>query len=195
MHHILRGAFGAAVVYPLAWYYYSGPGAVQAIATDAARSSEQQQDNTSRPFEPVFEEPAQPAVFEPASLVREERVAHSASRSVPATAPQLALPIEPELPRGPELPRAPKVAEPKVEAPNLALPAFPELQEILGQMKDLQQHAHDPRELEKRVQAIEEDPQKVARLRAIADMFVKLPPSRGESYLPAGDTRPSTPSR
>ncbi|MEY2931719.1 MAG: hypothetical protein RL033_2468 [Pseudomonadota bacterium] len=189
MHHVLRGAFGAAVVYPLVWYYYSGPGAVQPVATGAARPSEQQQVPGSSLSEPVFAEPAQPGVFDPGSSEGEPRVSRSASEHLLSTAPQFTLPIEPELPRGPN------VEEPKVDVPNVPLPAFAELQEVLGQMKELQQYAHDPAELEKRVQRIEEDPQKVAKLRAIADMFVKMPASRGEGYLPTGGTAPSTPSR
>ncbi|MEY4545463.1 MAG: hypothetical protein RL685_1658 [Pseudomonadota bacterium] len=188
MHHVLRGAFGAAVVYPLVWYYYSGPGAAQPVATGAARPSGQQQVQGSSP-EPVFAEPAQPGVFDPGGSEGEPRVSRSASKHLPSTAPQFRLPIEPELPRDPN------VEEPTVDAPNVPLPAFAELQEVLGQMKELQQHAHDPAALEKRVQQIEEDPQKVAKLRAIADMFVKMPASRGESYLPTGATAPSTPSR
>jgi hypothetical protein len=189
MHHVLRGAFGAAVVYPLVWYYYSGAGAAQPEATGPAGSSAQQQVPGSSLPEPVFAEPAQPGFLQRGRSEEEAHLARSASEPLPSTAPQFRLPIEPGLPRGPS------VAEPKVDAPDVPLPGFAELQEVLGQMKDLQQHAHDPGELEKRVQTIEEDPQKVAKLRAIADMFLKLPASRGEAYLPTGGTATSTPPR
>lgn len=194
MHHVLRGAFGAALVYPLVWYYYSGPGVAEPRATGVARSAEQQPEPSSSLSEPVFAEPVQPAFLEQGSSEGEPQVARSASERLPSTVPQFTRPIEPELPRGPIV-AEPKVAKPKVDAPDVPMPAFAELQEVLGQMKDLQQNAHDPAELEKRVQTIEEDPQKVAKLRALADMFLKMPASRGEAYLPTGETAPSTPSR
>ena len=63
-------------------------------------------------------------------------------------------------------------------------------------MAELQQHAHDPAELERRVQTLEEDPAKLAKLKAIADLFVQLPESRSEAYLPvSGDGRRSATSR
>ena len=51
--------------------------------------------------------------------------------------------------------------------------------------------AHDPKALDERVQVTEYDAQKVAKLKALAEQFVELPPPRGERYLPAGKPAPA----
>jgi hypothetical protein len=99
-------------------------------------------------------------------------------------APQLAPPSAPEQPSVPD-----------AEEPKVPFPAFAELRDAFGQMKDLQAVAHDPKALDERVQKTEFDPQKVARLKALAEQFVELPPPPGERYLPAGKTSRSSSAR
>jgi hypothetical protein len=83
----------------------------------------------------------------------------------------------------PALPQMPGVENPRVAQPDVPLPEIAELKETFARMSELQRHAHDPAELDRRVQTMEEDPEKLARLKAIADMFVQLPDSRREDYL------------
>jgi hypothetical protein len=192
MHHILRGVLGAALVYPFAWYYYAQTGVVQSVAPEVAPSpSERKVSSWTEPM-PVRVEPAQAEPYERASPVREQVVARAVTEHVPAVAPQLVRPVEPELPRAPGVTR-PSVAKPSVNEPSIPLPPLAELQEVFGQMKELQRYSHDPQELEQRVQGMEQDPQKLAKLRAFADMFLKLPASPSDGYLPAAERSPSTP--
>jgi len=87
----------------------------------------------------------------------------------------------------PELPRQPTVQE-----PNSPLAVMPELKEVLALAAEVQQHAHNPGELAEQVQTLDEDPAKLAKLRAFAETFVQLPPPRGEGYLPSSrGSRPS----
>jgi len=62
---------------------------------------------------------------------------------------------------------------------------MPELKEVLARVAEVQQNAHDPAELDHRIQTLDEDPAKLARLKALADMFMKLPTPRGDDYLPS----------
>jgi hypothetical protein len=62
---------------------------------------------------------------------------------------------------------------------------MPELKEILAQSGEIQRHAANPAELERALQGVDDDPAKFARLKALADRLVKLPPPRGEAYLPS----------
>jgi hypothetical protein len=82
---------------------------------------------------------------------------------------------------------APPVA-PAVSEPGPPSQAFLDVRDALGKMSDLQAHAHDPHELEQRVQTLEDDPEQLARLKALAEMFVQLPPSRVEPYMPARES-------
>jgi hypothetical protein len=88
----------------------------------------------------------------------------------------------------PELPRLPTVDD-----PNAPLAVMPEMKEVLARVAEVQRHAHNPSELEQQVQELDEDPKKLAKLKAFADMFVKLPPARGDSYFPSpSGEQPST---
>jgi hypothetical protein len=80
----------------------------------------------------------------------------------------------------PELPKLPTVAD-----PNLPLALLQELKPVIARAAQVQQYAHNPSELDKQVQTLDEDPAKLAKLRALAEMFVQLPPPRGDSYLPS----------
>jgi hypothetical protein len=181
MHHLLKGALGAALVYPLAWYYYSQPEALQPVATSASRPA----------MEKRVEQNAKAALDEsgvsrgavPGALA--ERAGATAAEASPSSQRQPARPPELAVPGAQETAKAPDVVNREVPFPE-----FAELQATLAQMKELQRHAHDPQELDARVQSMESDPQKLAKLRAMAELLVKLPPSRSDAYLPAEDPSP-----
>lgn len=195
MHQILRGAFGAALVYPLVWYYYAHSGPVQsgAAAVPQALVQAQPSKQVAPPQQSVEAAPQQWAAPPPPAAkvaaagpepAPEPPEVRAVRQRVAEVAPQLAQPSEPQLPR------APRVNEPKVPFPALA-----ELQEAFGQMKDLQAVAHNPQALDERVQTTEYDAEKVARLKALAEQFVELPTPASERYMPAGRTSRSAPSR
>lgn len=192
MHHILRGALGAGLVYPLAWYYYAHSGPVQPAASKASHASveEQQHEPLGSSEQPTGAVPAPqraPAARETPRAGQppvEPLELRAIRQRVAEAAPRLTLPTEPERPRSP-----------KAEEPKVPFPAFAELQDALGQMKELQAVAHDPKALDERVQLTEYDAQKVARLKALAEQFVELPPPPGERYLPAGKPSRSSSSR
>jgi hypothetical protein len=71
-----------------------------------------------------------------------------------------------------------------VSAPDAPSGAFSDVRDALGRMSDLQAHAHEPDELARRVQSMEQDPEQLARLKALAEVFVQLPPSRTDAYMP-----------
>lgn len=72
----------------------------------------------------------------------------------------------------------------------------PELKETLARAADVQQHAASPAELERALQGLDNDPAKLARLKALADMLVQLPTPRGDAYLPSsGSSAPGTAAR
>jgi len=183
MRHVLTGALGAAVVYPAVWYGMAveGPapaaGAPQravATATRPVASREQ-----ARPAAaPELRGPA----WGPASTERAAAEPAAAERPTLEELPAaLGAPIEP-----------PRPDLPALSEPGAPSPVFSDLRDTMGKMSDLQAHAHDPQELERRVQAMEQDPQQLARLKAMAEMFVQLPPSRLEPYLPSGEAASSS---
>jgi len=169
MRHVLKGALGAALVYPAVWYgsALEGPeparGAPQRAAAAAARPS--------APGEPI-----RPAT-ELAGPTRAQSVA-SGPR------PEAARPTLQELPAAFGAPlEADRPALPAVSEPGPPSQAFADVRDALGKMSDLQAHADDPKELERRVQTMEENPEQLARLKALAEMFVQLPPSRLDPYM------------
>jgi hypothetical protein len=180
MHHWLRGALGAAVVYPLIWYY-SAPGAAPAAGTSGPSGAR-----------PVV---ARAAPMAPASPLPDESEAPElrvASRTVTER-----LPVATRIPPAaePELPRLPTVEDPNAplaEMPEELKAVMPELKEVMARAAEVQQHAHDPGALDQRVQTLDEDPAKIAKLKAFADRFVQLPTSRSESYLPSSSGTGST---
>jgi hypothetical protein len=134
----------------------------------------------------------------PSSLAQQSAGTGPADSEVPVEPPsgrsttqRVALPAPPPTPPNqPQLPNSPSVPEPKVP-----FPAFAELQEAFGQMKDLQEISHDPKALDERLQVMQHDPQKLARLKAFAEQLVNLPPPPGERYLPTGNTSRPAPVR
>lgn len=195
MHHILRGTLGAALVYPLVWYYSSHADPVQPAVTKlpSSRVEERQSPHVDVVEEPVeapvqWSPPQAPAVREVAQPAREAAPEPAELRAVRQRVAEVAPQVTP--PSEPERPRSPSPEEPKVP-----FPAFAELRDAFGQMKDLQAVAHDPKALDERVQVTEYDAQKVAKLRALAEQFVDLPVPPGERYLPAGKPSRSTSSR
>ncbi|MEO8179660.1 MAG: hypothetical protein ABI895_12575 [Deltaproteobacteria bacterium] len=181
MHHWVRGALGAAMVYPVIWHY-SAPGPVS-----SAKISSGPQPVTAAASSPE-PAPAGALTYEPSALTYEPA---APEREVGSRRVSERLPVatnggpasEPELPR-----------LPTVEDPNAPLAAvMPELKEVLALAAEVQQHAHNPGELAEHVQTLDEDPAKLAKLRAFAETFVQLPPPRGEAYLPSSSrSRPST---
>lgn len=181
MRHVLAGALGAAMVYPALWYGLAPEGPVttpagapqRALATTAGPSVRREQ---VHPGEPQRPGPAS----SPAALSSQS--SHELDSELP---PVRERPTLQELPAAlgasgePARPALRSVSEP--EAPSVA---FSDVREALGRMSDLQAHAHDPDELARRVQSMEQDPQQLARLKALAEMFVQLPPSRLEPYMP-----------
>lgn len=173
MRHIMRGALGAVVVYPLIWHYWPSEAAVSATkVAGAAPASATDPSGAVAPSQPEPETAARavtarlpvPALGEPAPLAEPR-----APQPVPA--------------RAPTAPQPPSVPQP--QDPLSAIGQVPELKETLARAAEIQQHAANPAELEKAVQSLDEDPAKIARLKALADMFVQLPPPRGDAYLPA----------
>ncbi len=82
--------------------------------------------------------------------------------------------------RQPAVPSASRSpSSPGGESSGLVLP--PEVQAALGDIADLQKSAHDPQSLADRVQKLEPSQQRLEKLRAFADTFVKMPP--GEKGL------------
>jgi len=165
------GALGAALVYPAVWYGSApdGPEPVRGAPRRAVAAA-------ARPAAP--REPIRPAP---------ELAAPTWSQSVASgQRPEAARPTLEELPAafGASLEAAPP-ARPAVSEPGPPSQAFADVRDALGKMSDLQAHAHDPNELERRVQTMEENPEQLARLKALAEMFVQLPPSRLEPYMPA----------
>jgi hypothetical protein len=183
MHHWLRGALGAAVVYPLVWYY-SAPGA----APTAGKPGLSGEKPVARAVAPAAAPaPASPLTYEPEAP--ERRVAS------PIVTERLPVPTRVAPAAEPELPRLPTVEDPNVPLagmPEELTAVMPELKDVMARAADVQQHAHDPGALEQRVQTLDEDPAKLAKLKALADMFVQLPTPRSESYLPSSSGTPST---
>lgn len=183
------------MVYPLVWYYASHSGAVQPgppakVVAASGQAAPSQLPPTRQPAEAAPQQQAAPPPPAPATGAAapappdEPPELRVVRQRVAEVAPQLALPGEPQLPRAPA-----------TEAPKAPFPAFAELQEAFGQMKDLQAVAHDPKALDERVQRTEYDAQKVAKLKALAEQFVELPVPAGERYLPTGRPSRSSPSR
>jgi len=179
MRHVFKGALGAALVYPAVWYG-SAPagaefakGAPQRAAVVAARPSARSATRSEqlRAPEPELEAttPSRAALASPRLDAERPTL-----EELPAA---LGAPVEPAgttMPAGSE--------------PGPPSQAFADVREALGQMSELQAHAHDPNELVRRVQAMDQDPEQLARLKALAEMFVQLPPSRLEPYMPARET-------
>jgi hypothetical protein len=90
---------------------------------------------------------------------------------------------EPVAARAPATPQQPSVQQPR--DPLAELVQMPELKETLAQAAEIQRHAANSAELERAVQGLDEDPAKLARLKALADLFVQLPPPRGDAYMPS----------
>lgn len=183
MHHWLRGALGAAVVYPLIWYY-SAPGAVPAAGKSAPSGAK-----------PVARAAAAAAAPAPTSPLTYEREAPEQRVALGTVSERLPVTTSVTPAAEPELPRLPTVEDPNLPVagmPEELQAVMPELKEVMARAADIQQHAHDPRELDRRVQTFDEDPVKLAKLRALADMLVQLPPPRSESYLPSSNGTPST---
>jgi len=172
MRHWLRGALGAAVVYPLIWYY-SEPSPEQPSAPSGPEGARPMASAASRA-------PAKPPIDEDQGQKR-----RMASRSVTERLPTSAASV-----REPELPRLPTVDDPKA-----ALAVMPELRPVIARAAQVEQYAHNPGELDKQLQTLEEDPAKLAKLRAFAEMFVQLPPPRGDGYLPSSSGPPSSTAR
>ena len=185
MRHILRGALGVAVVYPLLWHYSSadvgGVPSTAAVAASERRGTERSPSDRSGVDQPLR---AERAVTErlPAAPMRE-----------PVATVQPGAP-EPALARAPASPQPPSVPEPR--DPLAELGQIPELKETLARAAEIQRHAANPAELERAVQGLDEDPAKLARLKALADLLVQLPTPRGDAYLPASGRSPAgTPAR
>lgn len=186
MHHILRGALGAVLVYPLAWHYY---GSQPATAQSAASASKVRDGRPSAVASAEARSASIPVTAQPApddgaakgaKVVREG----AAPRPEPSAVQQRGRSVEPALS---------KPSEP--DGAKVPFPAFSELQEAFGTMKDLQAVAHDPKALDERVQQTEHDPQKLAKLKAFAEQLVQLPPPAGERYLPSGNATRANPAR
>lgn len=101
--------------------------------------------------------------------------------------------------RAPAEPRQPSVQQPSLQAPRDPLAELvqnPELKETLARAAEIQRHSANPAELEHALQGLDEDPAKIARLKALADMLVQLPTPRGDAYLPSsGSPATGTPAR
>jgi len=176
MRHVLKGALGAAVVYPAVWYGAAseGPeparGAPQRAAVAAARPSAPRE-RVSPAAELTLGGPARSQAVVSSRRLEAER---PTLEELPAV---LGAPLEPA---------RPGVAA--VSEPDAPSQAFSDVRDALGKMSDLQAHAHDPNELARRVQTMEQNPEQLARLKALAEMFVQLPPSRLEPYMPARES-------
>ena len=185
MRHIMRGAFGVAAVYPLVWHY-SSRDAGDLPTTTAAVTPEQRSAEGLPPEQPRAEElesaRAGRTVGErlPASLTRDPLAAVEPRAPEPAAA------------RAPAAPQQPSVQQPR--DPLAELGQMPELRETLAQAAEIQRHAAKPAELEQALQGLDEDPAKLARLKALADMLVQLPTPRGEAYLPSSGSSATGPA-
>lgn len=160
-------------MYPLIWYYTAPdsalPGApLRSGAPTPARAA------TSPDPKPIRESGASEA----------DAVARRTADALPRSS---ATDLEPL--SGPGSPRLPTADEPED-----LLAMMPELKETLARVAEVQQRAHSPQDLDREVQTLDADPAKLAKLKAVADLFVKLPPSRGDDYLPSssGVVRPSS---
>lgn len=179
MHHIIRGALGVAVVYPLMWHY-SSQGAEGLPATTAVSPAERR--NAERaPPERAAEAPAQVQLTRTAMEPLPAPVAAQAIRE-PVAAPEPRVP-EPLAAQAPSPPRQPSVQQ--APDPLAELGQMPEMKEALAEAGEVQRHAANPAELERALQGIDDNPAKLARLKALADLLVKLPPPRGDAYLPS----------
>jgi hypothetical protein len=172
---------GAAVVYPLIWHFAAtgtSPPSVAAAPHSAKPGS------TARGA-------LGPSAASQSSERRPEESEASERRAVSRTVTERlpSVPPTPEPVAGPELPH-----EPTADEPQVPLPAMPELKEALARVAEVQRHAEDPAELDRQVQTLDEDPAKLAKLKALADMFMKLPTPRSDDYLPSpsGAERHST---
>jgi hypothetical protein len=162
---------GAALVYPLVWHFSAtAPGAP--AGAGAPQPTQVPSGARAAPAAALESEASERRVV--SRTLTERLPASGATRFAPASAPQ-----PPQLPTAAE-PQAPTVAEPQVP------PAvMPDVKEVLARVAEVQQHAHNPGELDQQVQTLDEDPAKLARLKAFADMFMKLPTPRGDGYLPS----------
>lgn len=162
MRHWLRGALGVAVAYPLIWYYSAPAPAVRSASLEGVKPPASA---------------AGPTRSSPAPGEAEGPERHVASRSVTER-----LPVATGA--GPATEAVlPKL--PTVEDPDVPLAMMAELKPVIARAAQVQQYAHNPGALDKQVQTLDEDPAKLAKLRALAEMFMQLPPPRGDSYLPS----------
>ena len=161
------------MVYPLIWHFAAaGP----ASPSGAAVLKSAKAGPTSRvaPRWPGESRPEESRATE--SEASERRVvSRTMTERLPAPVTTKLEPVP-----APELPH-----EPSVDDPQVPLPVMPELKEVLARVAEVQQHAHDPAELDHQVQTLDADPAKLARLKALADMFIKLPTPRSDDYLPS----------
>ena len=166
---------GAALVYPLIWHFAATVPSSPSVA--AAPQSAKAASPSRGPLDP----PAETASSESLAAEGAASEHRGVSRTVTERLPPVPTRVEPV--PGPELPQEPTANEPQV-----ALPAMPELREALARVAEVQRHAESPAELDRQVQTLDEDPAKLAKLKALADMFMKLPTPRGDDYLPASST-------
>ena len=187
MRHILRGVLGVAVVYPLVWHYSS-----QAVGAPPASGAGAPAELRSAERPPVERAGADELPPPAATRTLTERLPAPATHE-PVAALEPRAP-EPAAARVPAAPQQPTVEQPR--DPLAELGQVPELKETLARAAEIQQHAAKPAELERALQGLDEDPAKLARLKALAEMLVQLPAPRGEAYLPSsGSSGTSTAAR
>jgi hypothetical protein len=183
MRHVLQGAFGAVLLYPLIWYGSapeqvegvagSGIGALAAAERGAARETALGAAASSHPGEFRAERGMPPHAAEGSRHI--ESVSGSRGPAQEAEVP---------LPRAPVPPGVARPSVPQPTEPTVASPLPPGLPELLSRVSDVQQSAADPTELARRVQTLDANSAELAQLKAFADKFVRLPPPAADRYTP-----------
>jgi hypothetical protein len=189
MRHVLEGAFGAVLLYPLIWYG-SAPDPVD-VVTDSGSGAHAAAERGAAAGETA---PVAAAASRPGELRTERGSQRSAEtlRRIESVSGNPTSALEATVPL-PHAPVAPGVARPRVPQPTeptVASPLPPSLPELLSRVSDVQQSASDPTELAKRVQTLDADPAELAQLREFADRFVKLPPPAADRYTSGSTSGP-----
>lgn len=181
MRHVLQGALGAVLIYPLIWYG-SAPDQVEVVAGSGIGTRAPAERGAAGRETGLGAEASSP----PGELRTERGTPHAAemSRRIERVSGSSASALEAEVPL-PRAPVAPGVARPRVPQPvepAVASPLPPGLPELLSRVSDVQQSAADPTDLAKRVQTLDANPEELAQLKAFADKFVRLPPPAADRY-------------
>jgi hypothetical protein len=194
MRHVLQGALGAGLLYPLIWYG-SAPDPVDVVGSTTGLRKIVEAGTAAREAPSSASAPSGPGVPRPESGTEHSRQLSRRIDSVPGSAASATV-ADVSLPSAPV---PPSVAFPRVSQPTepaAAMPLPPALPELLSRVSDVQQSAGDPTELAKRVQMLDADPAELAQLKAFADKFVRLPASAADRYTPVSQgSSPAAPRR